>query len=549
VDISTRARPRGRQRGGNPRTVVRALSARRAVRSGVLWGYLFGVVVASSALSYARIYPSQADRDRLEASFGRNSASSALFGPAHQLQTVAGFTVFKSSMTLTIVGAVWGLLISTRLLRGEEDSGRWELLLAGRTTRKGATTQTLQGLFLGVGALWAVTSVLIVIVGLDSKVDFRAGPSLYFALGLVSSAAVFVAVGSLTSQLAQTRRQAATYAGWVLGISYALRMVTDAGAGLHGLIWVSPLGWAEQLQPMTSPQPFALLPMAVFTGAAVLVAVHLSGSRDLGGAMLGGRRQTESHLRPLTGHFGLTIRLERPTVMTWTLAIAATGFVMGLVAKAAGATISGSSVHTVFSRLGVRGEGTRAYLGVAFLTIAILVALLGSAQIVAARSEEAEGHLDHLLVRPVRRSSWLSGRLSVATASLVFGGLLAGLMTWLGAQSQGASMELKTLLDAGVNVVPPAICLLGLGAAAFGLWPRATTPVVYGVLTWSLLVEVIGGFGTLSHWILDTSLFHQMAAVPATEPNWTTNGTLVAVGLVAAVTGVAAFRTRDIEAT
>ena len=74
----------------------------------------------------------------MAAAYGSNKATSALFGPAPRLQTVAGFTVFKISMTLMILGAVWGLLTSTRLLRGEEDNGRWELLLAGQTTREGA---------------------------------------------------------------------------------------------------------------------------------------------------------------------------------------------------------------------------------------------------------------------------------------------------------------------------------------------------------------------------------------------------------------------------
>ena len=53
-----------------------------------------------------------------------------------------------------LLGAVWGLLTSTRLLRGEEDGGRWELLLAGRTTRRRAAAQALAGL--GAGAVRAV---------------------------------------------------------------------------------------------------------------------------------------------------------------------------------------------------------------------------------------------------------------------------------------------------------------------------------------------------------------------------------------------------------
>ena len=30
-----------------------------------------------------------------------------------------------------ILAAIWGLLIATLLTRGEEDAGRWELLLSG----------------------------------------------------------------------------------------------------------------------------------------------------------------------------------------------------------------------------------------------------------------------------------------------------------------------------------------------------------------------------------------------------------------------------------
>ena len=121
-----------------PGTVVGRLTASRAVRSGSLWGLIFGVAIASSQISYTTIYKTQAERDALAAAYGSNKATSALFGPAPQLQTVAGFTVFKISMTLMILGAVWGLLLSTKLLRGEEDDGRWDLLLSGQTTRSGA---------------------------------------------------------------------------------------------------------------------------------------------------------------------------------------------------------------------------------------------------------------------------------------------------------------------------------------------------------------------------------------------------------------------------
>ena len=99
-------------------------------------------------------------------------------------------------MTLMILGAVWGLLTSTRLLRGEEEGGRWELLLAGQTTRRGAVVQAFAGLGSGVLVLWALAAVITILVGLDSKVNIAAGPALYFALAMVATAVMFLAVGA-----------------------------------------------------------------------------------------------------------------------------------------------------------------------------------------------------------------------------------------------------------------------------------------------------------------------------------------------------------------
>ncbi len=517
------------------------------MRSGVIWGYIFGIAIASSAISYATIYKTQAQRDALAAAYGSNKATSALFGPAPDLQTVAGFTAFKISMTLMVLGAVWGLLASTRLLRGEEDSGRWELLLAGQTTRRGAAIQALGGLGAGAVALWGLAAVITVVVGLDSKVHIAAGPALYFALAMVATAVMFLAVGALTSQLGATRRQAASYAAAFLGVTYALRMIADAGVGLHGLVWASPLGWVEELQPLTSPQPWALLPIIGFTALVASTAGYLAGLRDVGASIVADRTSAQPRLRLLSGPTGLALRTVRPTVIGWWVAISVSGLLYGLVAKSAGRTISGSSVHKVFSRLGAPGTGAEAVLGVCFLILGILVAFVGAGQLTAARSEESTGRLDHLLVRPVSRTSWLGGRLVVLVAALLSSGVLAGVFAWLGAASQHAGVSFATLLAAGANLVPPALLITGIGVLAFGLRPRVMAIIVYALLGWSLLVVIVGGIGALNHWVLDTSVFHQMASAPAISPNWEANGIMVAIGVASALLGAVAFRRRDLQ--
>jgi ABC-2 type transport system permease protein len=526
--------------------VVLRLTARRAVRSGVLWGYVFGLYVATQALAYASSYRTVAQRAGLAKEFGSNAGVSALVGPAHDIQTVAGFTVWKCLAVLAVVGAVWGLLTATRLLRGEEDAGRWELLLAGQTTRRVAAAQALVGLACGVAVLWTVSAVITVVVGRSSKVDISAPGALFLAVAVVAAAAMFLAVGALASQLAATRRQASAYAAAALGVSYALRMVADSGTGLGWLRWTSPLGWVEELQPLTAPHPLALLPIVGLIAVLGFLAVRLAGERDLGSSMLDDHASSAPHTRLLSGPSGLDLRLARPTLAGWGVGIAAYGLVLGLVAKSAGSAISSSSSLTrAFSRLGA--IGAEAYLGVAFLLMAVLVAFVASGQISSARAEEAEGRLDHLLVRPVSRWSWLVGRLGVVTVVLLLGGLVAGVFTWLGAASQQSGVSFGTVLQAGLNVVPPAVCILGLGALVFGIWPRASTVATYGVLVWSFLVELVGGIVGLNHWVLDTSVFHQMAAAPAVSPDWTSGGVLLAVGVVAGLAGVIAFNFRDLQ--
>jgi ABC-2 type transport system permease protein len=121
--------------GGNPCRIVGRLTARKALRSGLVWGCVFGAYVVANALTYASAYKTQASRDALAKSFTTAGGLNALIGPVHQINTVAGYTAWKSVGILSVLGAIWALLLATKVMRGEEDAGRWELLLSGQTTR------------------------------------------------------------------------------------------------------------------------------------------------------------------------------------------------------------------------------------------------------------------------------------------------------------------------------------------------------------------------------------------------------------------------------
>jgi ABC-2 type transport system permease protein len=549
-DLLIETAPRAFEPAGRyPGTVIAVQVGRNAARSGVLWGLIFAFFVVAQTLAYTSAYKTQAARDQLTKAFGTNIGLNALLGPARAINTVAGFASWRVLGILSVLGAIWGLLTATRLMRGGEEAGRYELLLAGQTTRRRAAGQAVAGLGAGLAALFVLTAIGTVITGRASTVGFTLGQSLYFSLTLVAGAATFLAIGALTSQLANTRRRAAAMAGVVFGISYALRMVADSDPGLHWMVWLSPLGWIEESRPLTDPRPLALLPVVLLILVVATVTVHLAGARDLGAALLPSRDTSAPHLALAGSPTGLAVRLMRAVAFGWLFAVAAVAILLGTVAESSTKDATGDkSVQEALGRIGGHGSLVAAYLGLTFLLLALMIALVAAGQIGAIRTEEADGHLENLAVLPVSRTSWLAGRLLLSAGLLLGSGILAGIGAWAGTASQHSGVGFGSLVAAGLNVVPPSLFLLGLGALVLGVWPRRTSAVVYGYLAWSFLIEFLGAVVHASHWLLDTSVFFHMVPAPATSPDWTSAAVIAGLGVAGAVIGAVFFNRRDMLA-
>jgi ABC-2 type transport system permease protein len=523
------------------------ITARRTAWQGALWGVVFGATIAVSASAYSGLFPTAASRAAMARSFEGNAAWAALFGPLRRLDTVAGYTVYKSGMTVIILGAIWGLLIATRVLRGEEDAGRWELLLSGRTTRFRAAAQAATGLGVGVVALWLPTFLLTAGAGASEDVGIGVGASAFLVTALLAPAAIFMAIGMVAGQLAATRRDANLIGAGVLAGSYLVRMAADSDAGFAWLRWLSPLGWVEELRPLTGSAPSAFVPVVVLIVLLVALALRVAARRDLGASALASRDTPKPRTLLLGGQAGLTLRLTRPMIVGWIIALVVTGLVFGLVAQAAGTALRGAEgIEEAIARLGGTTSGAAAYLGFVFVIAAGLMAIAVAGQIAAARNEESSGHLDNLFVRPVARWRWLAVRLAVGLGLVIVASVLAGFSAWVGAASQHADVGLGDLVRAGLNVVPPAVFVLGIGGLALGVWPRGAIGVVYGLVVWSFLVETISAAFDSNHWLRDTSPLLHIAPVPAADPNWTAAAWLVALGLLAAAVGVGAFGRRDL---
>jgi ABC-2 type transport system permease protein len=536
--------PRYGLAGWLPGLAPAGVVARGMIRGALLWGAVFGLLVWLLVSQFAQEYPTDAARAMLVATMGTDAGMQAIFGMAHHLGTVGGYVAYHVIGMLGIIGGVWGLLAATRLLRGEEDAGRWELLLAGPVTRRRAALAGLAGLGAGLAALWAVTAAITVAAGSMPEARFPATASLFLALTAVAPAAMFATVGALCGQLAATRRQAAGVAAAIFGAAYLVRLVANSNMSLMWLRWASPLGWVDESRPLTGSRPLALIPIGALIAALAGATVILAGQRDLGASVLPASDSAPARTRLLTGPLGLAIRLGQRGALGWIAGVAGGGFIIGMTAKTSADLWSNSSSQ-VMARLGGAAGGA-AYLGIAFLIITLVVTLAGAALAGATRDEEASGYLDHLLARPVARLPWLAGRIAVSAAVLALAGLAASAFAWAGAEVTGAGLSFATLLAAGVNVIPAGVFVLGIGTLVHGLAPRFTSVAAYAVVAWSFLAQIIGAAVGAGQWLLDTSVLQHVARAPAAPVRWDTAAIIAGIGIAAALAGTLAFRHRDL---
>ncbi|MFN8233169.1 MAG: hypothetical protein U0V56_06775 [Actinomycetota bacterium] len=78
----------------HPGLIPARVVARRVLRGALIWGAVFGFVTWVEVSSFAKEYPTLADRARAAVTYGSNIGLQAIFGPVHHIGTVAGYTAF-----------------------------------------------------------------------------------------------------------------------------------------------------------------------------------------------------------------------------------------------------------------------------------------------------------------------------------------------------------------------------------------------------------------------------------------------------------------------
>jgi ABC-2 type transport system permease protein len=531
------------------KTVLSWFSFKSARRGAILFGILAGFMFSLQGLAFAASYTSDLARAKFATTLASNPTVGILYGEVRNIETPAGYMVYRSMPFLAFLGSLWGLSVATRLLRGQEEDGRLELLLTGKSSLSGALLQTFKGLFASWVLAYGITATSLVLLGLSDKINVSPGESLFLALATLAPAAVFMTVGALTSQLAATRRKAVMYGIVPAVLFFALRSVGNVVESLGWLKYLTPFGWVDKLHPLTGSNGIWFAPLLGMALVCLGFAFYLSRRRDLSESIIADTATAKPHLKLLGGPFLLAFRLTRLGLLGWLLATTAVSGLIVALAKTASDALSDSESLT--QAVGNLSGGASA-VGLAFVSlsgffVALFLMLLVASGIGRIREDEAKGYLDNFLVGSVSRTKWITERVGLLLLSSAGVCFVANTANLLIARAQNITIP-TTVLFGGFNYLGPAVLMLGVGTLIFGIKPRIASIVLYAWVTWSFLIEMIGSVVKFNHTVLDSSLLRHISLVPGSSVDWKTFGIISTIGTLSFVIGILLFARRDLQA-
>ncbi len=532
----------------SPSRAMRRFGFRQTIRGALIIGVLSGLMMGAQGAAYAAAYPNQKDRDAFVTSLSSVPALGFMAGEAKNALLPASYSIYKSIALTTLLAAIWGLMTTTRLLRGQEEDGRLEPILAGRTTKMAASLHILIGYGYSFVIAIVISWAAIAALGLDPQVDLSIGHAGLLSLGVFLPGLFFASLGVLTSQLALTRGRALAYGLGVLLFLFTLRGAANSITDWNGWKHFSPFGWTDLLNPVLDPQLIWILPTLAFTIIVIPLALFFAKQRDLGESVLPESQFARSHFYLLGSDFGYSIRQNIWPFIWWTLgAIAYAGLLSSIAKVGADALSSSPAFVKIVSTLGGNHDDiVISFLGLGGMFTALILLVMSAVSIGSIRRQEAKGYLDTILVQPIHRSAWLTKRLIILAVMVLAISLIASYTIWQIAENTGVSLDLWIILQNGTTLVGSVLLLIGAGALLYGVLPRLAAIVMYVAIVWGFVVDVLKSFLTLDDSIDKTSLLHYATFTPTKTPDWETFTWLLGIGIFLAALGVWRFAKRDI---
>jgi ABC-2 type transport system permease protein len=477
------------------------------------------------------------------AGLAENPAIRTLFGRPVALDDPGGFTVWRTGTVLAVLVGTWAVLTATRLTRGEEEAGRWDLLLSGRLRLRALVASSLVVLLLATAVVGAAVTAGLLLAGTET-----AGALLFGAL-IGGTGMAGAALGTVAAQLLPERRAASALGMTVLLAGLLVRMVADGLPALGWAHWLTPFGLIARAQPYAADRWSPLVVLAVGVAVLAVVAVGLAGRRDAGAGLVGSRDVHRAGTGLLGSLPALAVHRARRPLLGWGMGV---GLYFLLIGTLATTMIDFLRDNPAFAELASaagfsRLASAQGFVATLFALLAIPVGAFAASRTAAAAADETAGRLALLLSLPVARARWAATEAAAAALGCAVLTVVAGLTTWAGARAVGANLAVGEALAGALSVVPVALLCLGAALAALGWVPQAV--LALGVLpaAGGYLLLVLADSFRWQGWVRELSPFAHLAAVPA-EP-WDVPGALgmTVVAALLAAAGLVGYARRDLR--
>ena len=522
------------------------------------WGIGLGLFVA---IDFAESTPTTI------AAFGSLAPLFRFLGDPYAIQTPEGFITYRiMEVFVPLAISFWPILAGARLVRGEEERGTIDVLLA--------TPQSRMRLLLSkVGALLIALLLIAVLFALGTVAgEARLGHvdvlrALLAGLNLSLLAFFFGMVALLISQFTTSRGAAA---GWASGLLLLALLLDSTGRLVNGswVQYLSPFYYYNLNRPLIPSFPDQPAGALLLLGLSLLCAgmsLVLFARRDIGRPAFSWQRKSANGnhqaLRSLS-------QAERAVSTRGVgLHALATGgwsafwWGLGVVFVCVYCLVIALSTQQVFYKLvqetpllqqlffDTPTNTNAALLGTFLFTFmpALVVAFALTLALKWAADLE-NGRLELILSTPNARPRILLERFG-ANVLVV---LLAPILTWIailiGAQLSHLAVDQGRIFAASFNMFPMALITIGLVYALAGrLRYAALVSLLSAYIVLSYMEELFEGAITMPVWLMNLSIFHLYGNPVFLGVNWTNFLGMTAVAIVLLVISLVQFRYADIE--
>jgi ABC-2 type transport system permease protein len=492
------------------------------------------------AVQYRTTFEGALDRSALRA-LVENPAIQIIFGPPVALDDAGGFTVWRTGTPLLILGSVWILLAATRITRGEEDAGRYELLLAGPLRKVSLVLRSIAAVTAAALVISAAVGIALDLTGTD------------ITGAIVHAAAVFgviltFATGAvLAAQIMPTRSSAIGLTVAMLGVALLVRMLADGAPRFAWLAWTTPFGLAARAGPFADNRVGPLLILAGFPitlGRAALVAARY---RDAGSGLVNMSTRRAPRTTLLRSIGGFAVRRSIAPTLGWAIGIAVYFFIFGTLIAS---ILEFFNTNPRFAELAAAGfaglASANGFAAALFSLLAIPTGLYAATRLGRLVADERARRWTAVFATDISRIRLVGHEIAATTAGLALLHMIAGLAIWAGAAITAAPLAMDAALAGALNSAPIAWLAVGAASLAVGWLPSAAGAAGAIPVAGGFLLNVLTKGTSAPWWILGLSPFAHLAAVPDASPDWTAIAVFVLIGIGMVGAGIAGYARRDL---